>query len=82
MGLRLTGKEKMGQSHMIFVQKMRMKREEHYSGYRAILRALGGRPGFLFFYFFGKFFQHVKKLLNFWNFVKIKVAKFKLNHLS
>ena len=29
--------------------------------------------------FFGIFFQHVKKLFNFWNFVKIRVAKFKLN---
>ena len=35
-----------------------------------------------FFYFFGNFFQHVKKLLKFWNFLNIKVAKFKLNHLS
>ena len=29
--------------------------------------------------FFANFFQHVKKLINFGNFVKIKVAKFKLN---
>ena len=28
------------------------------------------------------FFQHVKKLFNFGNFVNIKVAKSKLNHLS
>ena len=28
------------------------------------------------------FFQHVKKLLNFWNFVNIKVAKSKLDHLG
>ena len=40
-----------------------------------------GWAGFLFFYLFGNFFQHVKKLPNFWNFVKIKVAKFKLNHM-
>ena len=39
----------------------------------------GGGPGFYFFYFFGNFFQHVKKIFNFWNFVKIKVAKFKLS---
>ena len=32
--------------------------------------------------FFGNFFQHVKKLIDFGNFVKIKVAKFKLNHLG
>ena len=32
--------------------------------------------------FFGNFFQHVKKLINFRTFVKIKVAKFKLNHLG
>ena len=31
---------------------------------------------------FANFFQHVKKLINFWNFVKIKVAKFKLNYLG
>ena len=30
----------------------------------------------------GNFFQHVKKLINLENFVKIKVAKFKLNHLG
>ena len=29
-----------------------------------------------------KFFQHVKKILNFWNFVNIKVAPFKLDHLG
>ena len=46
--------------------KMRMKREEHYSVYRAILRAHGGEArGFFFFHFFCIFFQHVKKLLNF-----------------
>ena len=28
------------------------------------------------------FFHHVKKLLNFWNFVNIKVANSKLNHLG
>ena len=39
----------------------------------------GWRTGAIFFNFFGNFFQHVKKLINFWNFVKIKVAKFKLN---
>ena len=33
-------------------------------------------------FFFQFFFQHVKKLINFWSFVKIKVAKFKLNHLG
>ena len=42
----------------------------------------GWRTGFLFFLFFGNFFQHVKKLLNFWNFVNIKVAKSKLDHLG
>ena len=31
---------------------------------------------------FANFFQHVKKFINFGNFVKIKVAKFKLNHLG
>ena len=35
-----------------------------------------------YFFFWQFFFQHVKKLFNFGNFVKIKVAKFKLNHLG
>ena len=43
---------------------------------------MGGRTGIFFLLFFGNFFQHVKKLLKFWNFVKIKVAKFKLSHLG
>ena len=30
----------------------------------------------------GNFFQHVKKLINFWNFVNIKVAKSKSNYLG
>ena len=33
-------------------------------------------------FFFGNFFQLVKILLNFWNFVNIKVAKSKLDHLG
>ena len=33
-------------------------------------------------FFFGNFFQHVKKLINFLNFVNIKVAKSKSNHLG
>ena len=37
---------------------------------------------YIFFSNFRNFFQHVKKLLNFWNFVNIKVAKSKLNHLG
>ena len=37
----------------------------------------GGGPAQKIF-FFGNFFQHVKKLINFGNFVNIKVAKFKL----
>ena len=32
--------------------------------------------------FGGNFFQHVKKLFNFWNFVNINVAKSKLDHFS
>ena len=56
-----------------------MKREEHYySVYRANLRARGAVARVFIFLIFGIFFQHVKKLLNFQNFVKIKVAKFKL----
>ena len=42
----------------------------------------GEGPAQIFLFFFGNFFQHVKKLINFGNFVNIKVAKFKLNHLG
>ena len=42
----------------------------------------GGGPAQKKNIFFGNFFQHVKKLINFGNFVKIKVSKFKLNHLG
>ena len=41
-----------------------------------------GRHKKNFFLGGGNFFQHVKKLINFENFVKVKVAKFKLNHLG
>ena len=43
---------------------------------------MGGRPGAFLLIFFGNFFKHVKKIFNFWNVVKIKVAKFKLNHFG
>ena len=43
---------------------------------------MGGRTGAKYFIFFGNFFQHVNKLLKFWNFLNIKLAKFKLNHLG
>ena len=49
---------------------------------RKINCSWGGGPVYFFSFFFGNFFQHVKKLLKFWNFVKIKVAKFKLSHLG
>ena len=42
----------------------------------------GGGPAQKRNFFFVNFFQHVKKLINFRNFVKIKVAKLKLNHLG
>ena len=45
-------KRKLGQSHMIFVQKMRMKREEHYTVYGAILRAHGVVDRVVIFSFF------------------------------
>ena len=40
----------------------------------------GGGPAQKIIFFLAIFFQHVKKLINFGNFVKIKVATFKLNH--
>ena len=57
--------------------------QEHYSVYRAILIAQGVEDWvFYFFLILANFFKHVKKLSNFWNFVSIKVAKSKLNHLG
>ena len=41
-----------------------------------------GEAQHIFFFFLESFFQHVKKLINFWNFVNIKVAKSKSNHLG
>ena len=38
--------------------------------------------GQIFLILGGQFFQHMKKLYNFWNFGKNKVAKSKLNHLG
>ena len=43
---------------------------------------MGWWTGVFLSIFFGNIFQHMKKLLNFWNFVNIKVAKSKLNHLG
>ena len=56
--------------------------QEHYSVYRAILRAHGVEEARHKKKFGAIFFQHVKKLINFWSFVKIKAAKFKLNHFG
>ena len=42
----------------------------------------GGGPAQKKIFFFANLFQNVKELINFGNFVKIKVAKFKLNHLG
>ena len=61
---------------MIFVQKMRMKREEHYySVYRANLRARGGRPGILFFLLFVIFFSTCEKITQFLEFCKDQGGK-------
>ena len=51
-------------------------------GFFLLILARVGRTGFILFSDLDNFFQHVKKLLNFWNFVNIKVAKFKLDHLG
>jgi hypothetical protein len=70
---------------MICVQKMRMITKEHHTVYRAILMCSsggGGGPAQKKIKKFGNFFQHVKKLLNFWILVNIKVAPAKLDHLG
>ena len=59
-----------------------MKREEHYSVYRAILMAQGVEDRRKKIFFFEQFFSTCEKITQFWNFVTIKVAKFKLNHLG
>ena len=41
-----------------------------------------GRPGTKKHFFFGNFFQHVKKLINFLNLLNINVTKSKPNHLG
>ena len=51
--------------------------------YRAILRVHGVVDRVFIFLFFAKFFQRVKKLFNFWNFVKFiysEKAKKKKNY--
>ena len=53
---------------MICVQKIRMNTKKHHA---VELN-----------FFFGNFFQRVKKLINFKNFVRIKVAKSKLNYFG
>ena len=53
----------------------------HESEKKKYFLIMGGWTVFLFSFFFGNFFQQVKKLLNFWDAVNIKVAKFKLDHL-
>ena len=50
---------------MIFVQKMRMKREEHYSVYRAILRAHGGEARVFIFFLFWQNFSTCEKITQF-----------------
>ena len=45
-------------------------------------RGRGGGPEQKVFLVLDKFFQHAKKILNFWNFVNIEVTPFELNHLG
>ena len=61
---------------MICVQKMRMKREEHYSVYRAILIAQGVEDRVNFFFWVWKFFcEKIPQILDFVN-IKVAPAKF------
>ena len=55
-----------------------------YQGWLEVSSRKKGRPIWiaLLLIYSGNFFQHVKKILKFWNFLNIKVAKFKLNHLG
>ena len=65
----------MGQSRMIFVQKMRMKREEHYGVYRAILRARGGEARYFIFFYFCQIFSTCEKIIQFLKFCKDQDGK-------
>ena len=49
--------------------------QEHYSVYRAILRAHGGEAQVFIFLFFWHFFSTCEKITQFLGFCKIKVAK-------
>ena len=61
---------------MIFVQKMRMKREEHYSVYRAILRAPHkGVDRVFYFLFFWQLFSTWEKITQFFEFCKDQGGK-------
>ena len=60
---------------MIFVQKMRMKREEHYSVYRAILRAHGGEDRVFISFYFWHFFSTCEKITQFLEFCKDQGGK-------
>ena len=76
-------KRELGQSYMICVKE---KKDEKRGALCCVLcysnSSGGGGLGFYFFILLAFFFQHVKKLLNVWNFVNIKVAKSKLDHLG
>ena len=65
---------------------MRMKREEHHTVYIELFLCIaqggGGSLEQNFFLVLDKFFEHVKKILNFQISASIKVAKFKLDHLG
>ena len=54
---------------------MRMKREEHYSVYRAILRAHGGEARVFIFLFFWQIFSTCEKITQFWEFCKDQGGK-------
>ena len=58
-----------------FFQKMRMKREEHYSVYRAILRAHGVVDRVFIFFYFWHFFSTCEKITQFLEFCKDQGGK-------
>ena len=79
--LRLTGKEKWG-NHTWYLSKKWGWKERSIIVCIELFYSSWGEDRYISFSDFGNFFQHVKKLLNFWNFVNIKMAKSKLNHLG
>ena len=66
---------KLGHSHMIFVQKMRLKREEHYAVLMCMLMAQVAEDRFFIFFYFWHFFSTREIFFQFLEFCKDQGGK-------